>query len=101
MSLYLTQRLLGAIVVLLGVSVCVFSILHLIPGDVAALLAMRSFAGVSPQHTAQIRHELGFDRPLWMQYWDFLRRAMVGDLGRSFYTNHPVVKSIFEQFPAT
>ena len=86
---------------LLGVSICVFSILHLIPGDVAALLAMRSFAGLSPEYTARIRHELGLDHPLWVQYWDFLRKAVVGDLGRSFYTNHPVVKSIFEQFPAT
>jgi ABC-type dipeptide/oligopeptide/nickel transport system permease component len=101
MAPYIVQRLLAAILVLLGVSVFVFSILHLIPGDVAALLAARSFAGVSPEYTARIRHQLGLDHPLWIQYWDFLRKALVGDLGRSFYTNHPVAKSIIEQFPAT
>lgn len=98
---YIVQRLLGAVVVLLGVSVVVFSILHLVPGDVAALLAARSFAGVSPEYTARIREELGFNDPLWIQYTRFLRKAVVGDLGRSFYTQRLVTTSVIEQFPAT
>jgi peptide/nickel transport system permease protein len=95
------QRFWGAAVVLLGVSMFVFSILHLIPGDVATLLAARSFAGVSPEYTARIRHELGLDNPLWLQYWTFLKKAVAGDLGRSFYTGRPVTQSIVEQLPAT
>jgi peptide/nickel transport system permease protein len=98
---HILQRLWGATVVLLGVSIFVFSILHLIPGDVAALLAARSFAGVSPEYTMRIRRELGLDDPLWIQYWTFLKKALVGDLGRSFYTSHPVTSSIVEQLPAT
>ncbi len=95
------QRVWGAVVVLVGVSIFVFSILHLIPGDVATLMAARSFAGVSPEYTARIRHELGFDNPLWFQYWTFLKKAVVGDLGRSFYTGQSVTRSIIEQLPAT
>jgi peptide/nickel transport system permease protein len=98
---HILQRLWGATVVLLGVSIFVFSILHLIPGDVAALLAARSFAGVSPEYTMRIRRELGLDDPLWIQYWAFLKKALLGDLGRSFYTSHPVTTSIIEQLPAT
>lgn len=101
MASYLVRRLLAAVLVLVGVSVLVFSILHLIPGDVASLLAAQSFASVSPEYTARIRHQLGLDNPLWIQYWDFLRKALAGDLGRSFYTNRPVARSIVEQFPAT
>ncbi|HEV7662879.1 MAG TPA: nickel ABC transporter permease, partial [Chloroflexota bacterium] len=98
---YILGRLLAAIPVLLGVSVVVFVVLHLIPGDVAQLIASRSFAAVTPEQTAQMRHQLGLDDPLWLQYLHFLTQALTGDLGRSFYTNRPVVQSILEQFPAT
>ena len=64
-------------------------------------MAARSFAGVSPEYTARIRHELGLDNPLWFQYWTFLEEGRVGDLGRSFYTGQPVTRSIMEQLPAT
>jgi peptide/nickel transport system permease protein len=101
LTTYIVHRLAAAVVVLFGVSIVVFAILHLIPGDVAALLAARSFAGVSPEYTARIRHQLGLDNPLWVQYWHFLQKAALGDLGRSFYTNHPVAASILEQLPAT
>jgi peptide/nickel transport system permease protein len=86
---------------MLGVSVFVFAILHLIPGDVATLLAARSFASVTPEQTDKIRHELGLDDPLLVQYGRFVGNAMRGDLGRSFYTNRPVTQSIVEQLPAT
>jgi peptide/nickel transport system permease protein len=79
----------------------VFLILHLVPGDVAELIAFRSNAAVTPEQIAQTRHELGLDQPLWVQYAQFLGHAAVGDLGRSFYTNRPVLTSILEQFPAT
>jgi ABC-type dipeptide/oligopeptide/nickel transport system permease component len=98
---YIVRRLLAAGPVMLGVSVFVFAILHLVPGDVATLLAARSFASVSPEQTAEIRHELGLDDPLLVQYGRFLVNAVQGDLGRSFYTNRPVTSSIVEQLPAT
>ncbi len=101
MGRYILRRLLAGIPVLLGVSAVVFLILHLVPGDVAELIAFRSNAAVTPEQIAQTRHELGLDQPLWVQYEQFLARAAVGDLGRSFYTNRPVLASILEQLPAT
>jgi peptide/nickel transport system permease protein len=98
---YILRRLLAGVPVLLGVSLVVFLILQFVPGDVAQLIASRSFAAVTPEQTAQMRHQLGLDDPLWVQYGRFLSRAVVGDLGRSFYTNRPVLQSILEQFPAT
>src|SRR6266487_5370873 len=98
---YILRRLLAGVPVLLGVSFVVFLILHLVPGDVAQLIASRSFAAVTPEQTEQMRHLLGLDDPLWLQYIRFLAKAVSGDLGRSFYTNRPVLTSILEQFPAT
>ncbi len=98
---YILRRLLAGVPVLLGVSFVVFLILHLVPGDVAQLIASRSFAAVTPEQTEQMRHLLGLDDPLWLQYVRFLAKAVSGDLGRSFYTNRPVLTSILEQFPAT
>jgi ABC-type dipeptide/oligopeptide/nickel transport system permease component len=65
------------------------------------LIAVREFAALTPAQEDRIRHELGLDRPLVVQYAAFLGRAAVGDLGRSFYTNRPVTTSVLEQFPAT
>jgi ABC-type dipeptide/oligopeptide/nickel transport system permease component len=98
---YVVRRLLAMIPVLLGVSVFVFAILHLVPGDVATLLAARSFASVSPEQTEQVREQYGLNDPLAVQYARFLGGAVRGDLGVSFYTNRPVVTSILEQLPAT
>jgi peptide/nickel transport system permease protein len=75
--------------------------LHLIPGDVATLIAARSMASTSPEQTAELRHQLGFDDPLVVQYGRFLGNAVEGDFGKSYYTNRPVLKSIVEQLPAT
>jgi len=101
MQAYIIRRLLAAIPVLLGVSIFVFSILHLVPGDVAQLIAARSFAAVTPEQTAQTRHQLGLDQPLLVQYGHFLGNSLHGDLGRSFYTNRKVTTSIIEQLPST
>lgn len=98
---FLIRRFLAMIPVLLGVSVFVFAILHLVPGDVATLLAARSFASVTPEQTEQVRERYGLNDPLVVQYARFLGGALRGDLGDSFYTNRPVVESILEQLPAT
>lgn len=98
---FIVGRLLAVVPVLFGVSIVVFSILHLVPGDVAQLIASRSYAAVTPQQVAQTRHDLGLDQPLFVQYGEFLGKALRGDLGRSFYTNRPVTTTILEQLPAT
>lgn len=101
MTGFLVRRILAMVPVMLGVSVFVFAILHLVPGDVATLLAARSFSSVSPEQTEQIREQYGLNDSLVVQYGRFLGGALRGDLGDSFYTNRPVTESILEQLPAT
>jgi peptide/nickel transport system permease protein len=101
MGAYILRRLVATVPILLGVSVLVFGILHAVPGDLVRLIAVRESAAITPAQEARIRHQLGLDRPLAVQYAGFLGRAAVGDLGRSFYTNRPVAKSVLEQYPAT
>jgi ABC-type dipeptide/oligopeptide/nickel transport system permease component len=94
----LSRRLLGAIPVLLGISFLVFMLMHIAPGDPVSLLLGDD---ATPADVEQIRRELGLDKPLLMQYWDFLSRAIRGDFGRSLKFNEPVMKLVFERLPAT
>jgi len=72
---------------------------HAVPGDRVRLIAVRESAAITPAQEERIRHQLGLDRPLAVQYAAFLGRAAVGDLGRSRTTNRPVanVKMIAHQ----
>ena len=95
---FLLRRLLLTIPVLLGVATLVFSLIHLVPGDPAqAMLG----DGASPRDIAELRTNLGLDRPLPSQYAAFLRGAITGDLGTSFRTGQPVTLMIAERMPAT
>jgi ABC-type dipeptide/oligopeptide/nickel transport system permease component len=94
----LSRRLLGAIPVLLGISFLVFMLMHIAPGDPVSLLLGDD---ATPADVEQIRRELGLDKPLLVQYWDFLSRAIRGDFGRSLKFNEPVMKLVFERLPAT
>ncbi len=95
---YLVRRILLTIPVLLGVATLVFSLIHLVPGDPAqAMLG----DGAAPQDIAELRKNLGLERPLLEQYVTFLRQAIAGDLGRSFRTGQPVTSMILERLPAT
>jgi len=96
---YITQRLLQAIPVLIGISVLTFLMLHLVPGDPVLI-----FAGDKPMteaRAAELRHQLGLDRPLWVQYWDYASHALRGDLGRGLRSQRPVLDSILEALPST
>ncbi len=95
---FLVRRMLLTIPVLLGVATLVFSLIHLVPGDPAqAMLG----DGAAPQDIAELRSNLGLDRPLPAQYVAFLRSAFTGDLGTSFRTGQPVTQMIAERVPAT
>jgi peptide/nickel transport system permease protein len=95
---YLLRRLLGLIPVLLGVSLLVFAILKFIPGDPA-----RAVAGLdaSPDDVENIRHQLGLDQPLQVQYVAFLGNALRGDFGRSVRSRRPVSEEVGNTLPAT
>lgn len=99
MTTYLVRRLLAAIPVLFGVATLAFFILHLLPGDPVTI--MLAGAPTDPKTVATLRHELGLDQPLIVQYVSFLGHVVVGNFGRSFSTNQPVMQMILSQFPAT
>jgi peptide/nickel transport system permease protein len=88
---YIVRRLLLGIPTLLGVTIIVFSLMHLAPGDpISAMLPPDA-----PQEVVQmIRQQMGFDRPLPVQYWLWLTRVAQGDLGRSIATRRPVIEDI-------
>jgi peptide/nickel transport system permease protein len=99
MSKYICRRLLQSIPVLIGISVLTFLMLHLIPGDPVLI-----FAGdkpLTPERAAEIRHQLGLDRPLGAQYWDYASHAVRGDLGIGLRSRRPVIDSILEALPST
>jgi ABC-type dipeptide/oligopeptide/nickel transport system permease component len=101
MTGYVLRRVLSIAPIMIGVSFLVFLMLHLIPGDVAEIMAARSQAGGGPEAVARVRHELGLDVPFHEQYVRFAGRALTGDLGRSYYTNRPVLTSVLEMLPHT
>jgi peptide/nickel transport system permease protein len=99
MTRYIGQRLVASVPVLLGVSVIVFAIMRLLPGD--PIMIMFGEQATTPDAIDQLRKEYGLDDPIYVQYARFLRDAVTGDLGRSIRTNRPVLSSIVEQFPQT
>lgn len=95
----LARRLTIAVPVLFGVTILVFLILHLIPGDPAQILLFGSRP--TPQQIAQLRSQLGLDQPLPVQYLLYLGRLAHGDMGQSFITNRPVAEEIAQRLPDT
>lgn len=95
---YLLRRLALTVPILFGVSLLVFFMLHSAGGD-PALLVLGSRA--DPASLAALRHEMGLDQPLPVQYGRFVAGALRGDLGRSYRSNTPVVEEIAARFPAT
>ncbi len=99
MYTYLIRRFLTSILVLFGVSVLVFSIIHLVPGDaVSAILGRQK---VSAARVAELRAQLGLDDPIPVQYGRYLGNALRGDLGESIRNYVPVSEAILEQLPST
>jgi len=98
MGWYIFKRLVMMIPVLLGASIIAFSLIHLAPGDPA-----RTIAGehASIQTLERIREKYGLNDPLPVQYWIWLKQAMIGDLGRSIVSNEQVTTEILERFPNT
>lgn len=100
MSGYIRQRLLRAVPVLFGVMTLVFLMVHMLPGDPAEEIASRG-PGMTPEAIQDIRVRLGLDQPLYVQYWEFVKRVAQGDLGRSIFTNREVSAMIRSQLGAT
>jgi peptide/nickel transport system permease protein len=95
---YTLRRIAYLVPVLLGVSIVSFSLLHLIPGDPAVVLAG---VGARPEDLAGIRAEYGLDQPLPVQYANYLSRAARGDLGISIRTRDPVSRTLAQRIQLT
>jgi ABC-type dipeptide/oligopeptide/nickel transport system permease component len=95
---FLARRLVLTIPVLLGVATLVFALIHLIPGDPAQSMLGES---ASTSDIEALRHRLGLDRPLIVQYGGFLGGLMRGSLGTSLRTGEPVTSQIADRMPAT
>ena len=98
MTAYLARRLLDAALVVLGVSVIIFVLVRLTPGD-----PVRAYLGetATDEQVAFYRRHLGLDQPLPLQYASFLQRALVGDLGNSLFYHRPATDVVGEHLPAT
>jgi peptide/nickel transport system permease protein len=95
---YVVRRLLLLVPILLGVSILIFFWVHALPGDPAsALLGERS----TPELVAQYKAKYGLDKPIPVQYWDYLQVTVQGDLGTSINSRREVTTEIRQRFPAT
>ncbi len=99
MLAYIGKRLLASIPVVWGVVTLAFLFIHLLPGDPAEVMLSQS--GGSAENVAQLRRDLGLDRPLVEQYVRYWAALLRGNLGRSLFTNIPVAQSIVDYLPHT
>jgi dipeptide transport system permease protein len=96
---FVLKRLGLVVPTFLGITLLVFSLIRLIPGDpVEALSGER---GMTPERYQRLIHEFGLDRPLPVQYGEYVWRALHGDLGISVVTHEPVFSEFAARFPAT
>ena len=98
MFTHILRRLLAAVPMLLAISIASFLLLHALPGDpTAAMLGQEATA----ENRAELREELGLNRPLHVQYFDFMGGVFQGDFGRSFSSGRPVSEELWMRVPAT
>jgi peptide/nickel transport system permease protein len=95
---FLVNRLAGAAIVLLGVSVITFVLARIIPSNAAAMYIGPK---ARPEDIARVTHQLGLDQPLPVQYLTYVRDVLVGDWGTSIATKRPVLDEILGRLPAT
>ncbi len=96
---FLIKRLALLIPTFIGVTIVAFFFIRILPGDPVQVLAGER--GVSPERHTQVLHQLGFDLPLWQQYFNYLGDILRGDFGTSFASKRPVAYEFFSRFPAT
>jgi peptide/nickel transport system permease protein len=95
---YIVRRLLGAIPVLIGLSMVLFAFIHLLPGDPAtAILGQHA----TPERVAAMRTYLHLDEPLWQQYLEYVGNLLHGDFGTSVVNSQPILHEFIVRFPAT
>ena len=95
---YLIKRLLVIIPIMLGVTIITFSMIHLCPGDPAVILAG---ADATKEGIEKIREEYGLNKPLVVQYYDFMSKLLRGDLGTSLFSKLPISEMLAQRYWVT
>lgn len=98
MPLMIARRLILLFFVAFGVTLITFFLSHIIPGDPARMLVGQR---ANEETLQQVRHQLGLDQPVWVQYFTYLKGLLAGDLGTSIRTQQPVAHDLLVFFPAT
>ena len=98
MRQYVIKRLLLLIPTILGISLVIFVVVHLLPGDAADVLLGTDY---DAEHARQLRQEWGLDQPIPVQYAKWLWHMLQGDWGRSLYTSKPVFLEILQRLPVS
>ncbi len=96
---FFLSRILTFIPTFIGVTLISFSFIRVLPGD--PIIVMAGERGMDAARYAELQEQFGFNRPILVQYWEYLRGVMHGDLGVSFVTKKPVFDEFFALFPAT
>lgn len=100
MGRFLLRRVLSALATLVVSSFAVCMLIHLIPGD-PVMMMMAQNSSPTPEQIARMRHALGLDLPLWLQYFHYMGHVLRGDLGRSIFGSEPVATLLLERLPNT
>jgi peptide/nickel transport system permease protein len=98
LTAYVGRRLLQLVPIVLGVTILVFFLIHLVPGDPARTILGNQ---ATPARVALVRHEFGLDKPLLVQYQKFMGRLVRGDLGSSLFYSVPAGRLVLERLPVT
>ena len=100
MTRFVIHRLLALIPLLIGVSFIVFMMLQLVPGD-PVMMMLGEFSMATTKDVEAMRERLGFNDPLYIQYWNYFKGLITGDLGTSMRTKKPVIDLILARLPST
>ncbi|WP_280821129.1 ABC transporter permease subunit [Pseudaminobacter soli (ex Li et al. 2025)] len=96
---YILNKIALIVPTIVGISLAAFAFVRLLPGD--PILAMAGERGVSPQRYAELLERFGYNRPIWVQYFDYINGVLHGDFGVSLATKRPVLGEFLTLFPAT
>ncbi|NGQ96759.1 ABC transporter permease [Brevibacillus sp. SYP-B805] len=98
MKQLIAKRLSLVVFVLFGVTLLTFLLSHVIPGDPAQMMVGQR---ANEETLREVRHQLGLDQPIWVQYFTYLKGLLAGDFGLSIRTQKPVIDDLLTFFPAT
>ncbi|RPH50151.1 MAG: ABC transporter permease subunit [Desulfobacteraceae bacterium] len=96
---FILRRIAMIIPTFIGITLLTFSLIHLVPGDPVELIAGER--GITPARHAELKAELGLDKPMLVQYANYIRGILHGNMGKSIVTKQPVFKEFLTLFPAT